>query len=90
MPKVTRTYETDLDDLGYQISRSGQFSEIRDDFSNGRVSDDLAQEQISDLIDYGRCIVDGDRGSEQLEWALSEAEMARLISQLYRQYLGAD
>lgn len=90
MPKVTRTYETDLDDLGYQISRSGQFSEIRDDFSSGRVSDDEAQDQISELIDAGRCVVDGDRGSEQLAWALSEAEMARLISQLYRQYLGAD
>lgn len=90
MPKVTRTYETDLDDLGYQISRSGQFGEIRDDFSSGRVSDDEAQGQISDLIDAGRCVVDGDRGSEQLEWALSESEMARLISQLYRQYLGAD
>ncbi len=90
MPKVTRTYETDLDDLGYQISRSYQFTEIREEFTSGEVSDDEAQEQISDLIDVGRCVVDGDRGSEQLQWALSEAEMARLISQLYRQYLGAD
>lgn len=89
MPKVTRTYETDLDDLGYQISRSYQFAGIRDDFTAGRVPDDAAQELISDLIDAGRCVVDGDRGSELLEWALSESEMARMISQLYRQYLGA-
>lgn len=90
MPKVTRTYQTDLDDLGYQIARSYQFVGIREDFTGGRVTDDAAQEQISDLVDAGRCELDGDRGSEQLAWTLSESEMARLISQLYRVYLGAD
>ncbi|MBO9539541.1 hypothetical protein J7643_03010 [bacterium] len=89
MPRVTRTYETDLDDLAYQISRSDKFTEIRDDFSSSEISDDEAQEKIESLVDGGACRLDGDRGPEVLEWALSESEMARMISQLYRQYLGA-
>lgn len=90
MPRVVRTYDTDLDDLAYQVSRSGQFASIRDEFTARTIQDDEAQEQISDLVDAGSCRLDGDRGQEQLEWKLSEAETARLISQLYRQYLGAD
>lgn len=90
MPRVMRSYETDVDDLCYQIARSDKFTEIRSDFETGEISDDEAQEQIADLLDAGTCRLEGDRGREQLEWALSEAEMAKLISQLYRQYLGAD
>lgn len=90
MPRVTRTYETDLDDLGYQISRSDKFLAIKDDFASSVITDDLAQEQIEALLDGGACRLDGDRGPEVLEWALTEAEMARMISKLYRQYLGAD
>lgn len=90
MPRVTRTFELDLDDLLFLIARSDQFGSIREDFSAGRIADDEAQEQISDLIDTGRCRLEGDRGSEQLEWTLKESEAAKLIRQLYRDYLGAD
>ncbi|HEY9900366.1 MAG TPA: hypothetical protein V6D00_14420 [Pantanalinema sp.] len=90
MPRVTRTYETDLDDLAYQISRSDKFNTIKDDFASTEITDDVAQEQIEALLDGGACRLVGDRGPEVLEWALSESEMARMISQLYRLYLGAD
>lgn len=88
MPRVTRTYETDLDDLAYQISRSHAFTGLRDDFVAGRVADDQAQEAISELLDGGVCRLEGDRGAEVWEWALVEADLARMIGRLYRDYLG--
>lgn len=90
MPRVMRTYEMDLEDLLFQIARSDQFNAIREDFVLKRLADDAAQERISDLIDVGRCRLNGDRGIEQLEWSLAEAEAAKLIRRLYREYLGAD
>jgi hypothetical protein len=90
MPRIVRTYDTDLDDLAYQVSRSYPFTAIRTEFTAGEIPDDEAQERIAELIDGGACRLDGDRGTELLEWSLSESETARLISQLYRQYLGAD
>lgn len=90
MPKITRTYDTDLEDLAYQIGRSHSFLALRDDFAAHRVHDDEAQGAIADLIEGGGCRLDGDRGEESLHWALGEREAALLISRLYRDYLGGD
>lgn len=90
MPRVMRTYEMDLDDLLFTIARSDQFNSIRDEFSARQIADDEAQERLADLIDVGRCRFMGDRGTEQLEWSLAEADAARLILRLYCEYLGAD
>lgn len=90
MAKISRTYETDLDDLGYQISKSDAFAEIRAMFQSGEIDDQDAQERLLNLIMDGRTHTYGDRGPEELSWKLSEADSGRLTSVLYVQYLGAD
>lgn len=89
MVKISRSYETDLDDLGYMISKSDAFAEIRSRLERGEVDDQDAQERLLDLVMHGRTSTYGDRGPEELGWKLSEADMGRLTSLLYRQYLGA-
>ena len=89
MPEVTRTYQTDLADLAYQVSRSGEFGEIRQEHKSGEIEDQEAQSRLLDLVLAGRCKVEGDHGEEDFRWALSEWEVGRLTSALYREYLGA-
>lgn len=89
MPEITRTYQTDLPDLAYQISRSGEFGEIRRDFTSDQIEDQEAQSLLLDLVQAGRCKLEGDHGKEEFRWALSEIEAGRLTSILYREYLGA-
>lgn len=90
MVKISRSYETDLDDLSYQISKSDEFGDIRALFQRGEIDDQDAQERLLNLIMDGRANTYGDRGPEDLSWKLSERDMGRLTSVLYRQYLGAD
>jgi len=87
--KISRSYETDLDDLSYQISKSDVFGEIRGMFQRGEIDDQEAQERLLNQILDGRANTYGDRGPEELRWILSEAEAGRLTSVMYRQYLGA-
>jgi len=87
--KISRSYETDLDDLSYQISKSDAFGDIRAMFQRGEIDDQDAQERLLNLIMDGRAHTYGDRGPEELSWKLSERDMGRLTSVLYRQYLGA-
>ncbi len=89
MPEITRTYQTDLADLAYQVSRSGEFADVRRDLDADRIEDQEAQSRLLDLVLAGRCRVDGDHGQEEFRWALSEVEAGRLTSSLYREYLGA-
>lgn len=90
MVKISRSYETDLDDLSYQLSKSDAFSDIRAMFQSGAIDDQDAQERLLNLSLDGRAHTYGDRGPEDLSWKLSEADAGRLTSLLYRQYLGAD
>ncbi|MBU6430015.1 MAG: hypothetical protein KGR26_13455 [Cyanobacteria bacterium REEB65] len=90
MPEITRTYQTDLDDLAYQISRSEAFGEIRRALDSTEIDDQQAQSGLLDLVQCGKCTVAGDHGREIFRWALSEVEAGRLTSLLYRHYLGAD
>lgn len=90
MARISRSYETDLDDLSYQISKSDAFSEIRAMLQRGEIDDQEAQERLLNLILDGRTGTYGDRGPEDLSWKLTEAESGRLTSLLYVQYLGAD
>ena len=90
MPQVTRTYETDMADLAYQISRSDAFAEIRDHLVRGLLQDQDAQSELLELAQNGSCIVQGERGREAFRWALSEADTGRLTSILYRDFLGAE
>jgi hypothetical protein len=90
MPQITRTYETDMNDLAYQISRSDGFIEIRDHLESGELDDQEAQEDLLDIVLDGMCKVQGDRGLEEFRWVLSEADAGRVTSILYREFLGAD
>lgn len=90
MVKISRSYETDLDDLGYQLSKSDAFSDIRAMFQRGEIDDQDAQERLLDLSMHGKAQTYGDRGPEELSWKLTEAQIGRLTSMLYRQYLGAE
>jgi len=87
---ITRTYETDMADLAYQISRSEDFGGIREKLRGGELQDQDAQSELLDLVLDGCCKVMGERGTEEFRWALSEAEAGRLTSILYRDYLGAE
>lgn len=87
--QITRTYETDMADLAYQISRSEAFADIRERLRRGEVQDQDAQSELLDLVMDGRCCVLGERGMEEFRWTITEAEAGRLTSILYRDYLGA-
>lgn len=88
LPKIARSYETDLGDLAYMVARGDRFGHIRAMFGAGDIDDQEAQERILDLLMDGRCRMDGDRGEEDLTWSLSERELATLASNLYCEYLG--
>lgn len=87
---ITRTYETDMADLAYQISRSENFGDIREKLKRGELQDQDAQSELLDMVIDGRCSVMGERGQEEFRWAISEIEAGRLTSILYRDYLGAE
>jgi hypothetical protein len=89
MPQITRTYETDMADLAYQISRSDAFTDIRQRLGAAELDDQSAQAELLDLVLDGCCKVQGERGLEEFRWTMSEAEAGRLTSLLYREYLGA-
>ena len=89
MPEITRTYHTDLADLAYQLSRSGEVGDIRRELAAMLLDDQEAQARLLDLAQRGRCQVDGDYGMEEFRWTLSEVEIGRLTSILYREYLQA-
>lgn len=88
MARATRTFETDLADLSYQIGRSEGFDRIRQDLEARDIDDQEAQERIADLLDNGHCKLYGDRGPEEWSWKLSEYETGQLIGALYRHLLG--
>ncbi len=88
--QITRTYESDMADLAYQISRSDSFFEIRDRLRSRELDDQDAQSELLDLVLEGSCRVQGERGHEEFRWTISETEAGRLTSILYRDYLGAD
>lgn len=88
MPRATRTFNTDLAELAYQIARSDGFERIRTEFKAGRIDDQEAQEQLMELLDSGQCKFYGDHGPEEWGWKLSEVEFGRLASNLYREALG--
>ncbi|MBM3275442.1 MAG: hypothetical protein FJZ00_09825 [Candidatus Sericytochromatia bacterium] len=89
MPQITRTYETDMPDLAYQISRSDAFTHIRERLQASELDDQAAQAELLDLVLDGCCKIQGERGPEEFRWTMSEAEAGRLTSLLYREYLGA-
>ena len=84
MPRATREFETDLAELAYQIGRSEAFQRIVQDFKQGACDDQEAQERILELLDFGRCKFQGDRGPEAWAWVLSERESGSLAAALYR------
>lgn len=84
MPRATRTYETDLAELAYQIAKSDSFQRIVAEFKASN-DDQQAQEHIGELLEFGRCKLIGDRGPEEWAWVLNEREFARLLSTLYRE-----
>lgn len=88
MARATRTFETDLTDLGYQIGRSEAFERIKSEFATGAIDDQEAQERVLDLLDAGHCRLFGDRGLEEWSWVLSEREMGTLAGTLYRELGG--
>jgi hypothetical protein len=89
MPRATRTFETDLTELAYQIGRSDAMERVHREFKAGTIDDQEAQEQILELLDNGWCKLFGDRGPEEWRWALNESEQGKLASVLYRERLGA-
>jgi hypothetical protein len=89
LPRVSRTFNTDLAELAYQIGRSEAFERIEREFRAGEIDDQEAQERLIDLIDLGNCRFFGDHGPEEWTWKLDESEMSKLASQLYRERLGA-
>ena len=48
--QITRTYDTDMADLAYQISRSLNFGEIREKLTHGLLKDQDAQSELLDLV----------------------------------------
>jgi hypothetical protein len=86
---VSRSFNTDLSELAYQIGRSEAFERIAREFAAGDIDDQEAQERLLDLIDLGTCKFFGDHGPEEWSWKLDEAEMGKLASILYRERLGA-
>ena len=85
MPRATRTFETDLAELAYQIARSDAFQKICSEFREGLSDDQEAQERILELLDAGRCKFFGDRGPEEWSWVLTEREAGALAATLYRE-----
>ncbi len=73
MPRATRTFNTDLAELAYQIARSDGFQRIVGDLRAKSIDDQDAQEQLMELLDNGTCAFYGDHGPEAWRWALDEA-----------------
>lgn len=90
MPQVTRSFDTDLAELAYQIQRSEAFFRLEEGLRAGAFDEQEAQEKLLDLIDAGHCRLEGDRGWEQWSWALNEREAASLALTLFRNGLGGD
>ncbi|MEB3283966.1 MAG: hypothetical protein VKN33_01600 [Candidatus Sericytochromatia bacterium] len=88
MPRATRSFETDLGDLAYQIARSDGYARIVSDFQQGVTDDQEAQERILELLEVGRCKFHGDRGPEEWHWVINELEQSRLAGQLFREAVG--
>jgi hypothetical protein len=88
--RATRSFNTDVAELAYQIARSDQFERIVNEFRSGAIDDQEAQERILDLLDAGNCKFFGDHGPEEWSWKLNEAETGKLASSLFRESLGAD
>ncbi len=89
MPRITRTYQIDLDELIYHITCGDAFQELRRAFREREISDLEAQERLVDLLERGRITTVGERGDETWEWALTEREMARLTARLVADHLDA-
>jgi hypothetical protein len=88
LPRATRTFNTDLAELAYQIGRSDAFARILQEFRGGVIDDQEAQERVLELLDNGNCKLYGDHGPEEWSWALNERETGLLASTLYREQLG--
>lgn len=88
MARATRSFNTDVAELAYQIGRSDQFERIASEFRSGAIDDQEAQERLHDLIDSGFCRFFGDHGPEDWGWKLDEREIGKLASLLYRENLG--
>ncbi|MDB5098323.1 MAG: hypothetical protein JWM80_2744 [Cyanobacteria bacterium RYN_339] len=88
MPRATRTFNTDLAELAYQIGRSDAFGRINAEFQGRVIDDQEAQERVLELLDTGNCKLYGDHGPEEWSWALDERETSVLASTLYREGLG--
>ncbi|MEB3197343.1 MAG: hypothetical protein VKP62_09080 [Candidatus Sericytochromatia bacterium] len=88
MPRASRSFETDLGDLAYQIARSDAFHRIVEEFATAQVDDQETQERILELLELGRCRFFGDRGAEEWTWVLSEREASQLASTLFKQAVG--
>lgn len=88
MPRATRTFNTDLAELAYQIGRSDAVAQIATDFQSGQIDDQEAQERLLELLDFGSCKLYGDHGPEEWSWKLTEREQGTLASTLYRERLG--
>lgn len=85
MARATRTFETDLAELAYQIARSDAFQRIVEEFKAGETDDQEAQERILEMLDAGRAKFFGDRGLEEWSWVLSEREASSLAATLFRE-----
>jgi hypothetical protein len=88
VPRATRSFETDLGELAYQIARSDAYQRLVVDFKERRVDDQELQENVLELLDTGRCRFFGDRGPEEWTWVLSETELGKLASSLFREAVG--
>jgi len=87
MPRVTRTYQMDLDELVYHITCGETFQELRRAFHAREISDMEAQERLIDLLERGRIVTLGERGPETWEGALPERELAALSARLSSDHL---
>ena len=88
MPRATRTFETDLAELEYQLGRSEGVERIARDLHAGEIDDQEAQSRLMELLERGHCRVQGDRGGEEWSFVLNEAELSRLANALYRERIG--
>ncbi|MEB3185866.1 MAG: hypothetical protein VKP72_00340 [bacterium] len=87
MPRITRTYQIDLDELIYHITCSDAFQELCRAFRTREISDLEAQERLLEVLERGRMTTVGERGPEVWEWSLPERELATLTARLVADHL---
>jgi hypothetical protein len=88
LPRVLRSFNTDLDELYYQLTRSDYILSLKQQFQDQTLDEQEVQECLDEFVLTGRCRLEGDRGLEEWAWTLTEREAAIIASRLYLQDLG--